>query len=699
MKKLFNKIISLISVLALSVGFLSGCQLISTDAEKDMALTVATVSIDDGLEDIIYKKDIVSEFNNSGYLYMYYYGYTQKQTYELILKEIVQNRIILQQARKALTGATSMPGNETGYFAQAKAIDEDDRTNDEKALTIKDFTSVQKTDSLDKFLTDYEILQAKYKSLTAVDNLIKSYIDEDEETHDHKYESFNITTRATLAVEGDKTGNEWELQYDDEIKVVTETFKKDLQKTLNELNITVENTDTKYSLNKKVYEGFINKFDDKIKNDKEYRRAFNKALKDLKKYGYISSSEAQKTYTSSKVDDGVLSISFFNDTLVQQYENLVVAKYELALINQEEKNINKEGVLYGEYVALYDSQKALYDGSYTAYESALESATEDTFIVYNPGGSGNKKYGYIANLLIGFNDEQLSALETYSSKQNINDSDVINYRKELLKNLKVKDMRETWVMSNYGTYNETTKKFTFKKEYCPTEQLRTFGGTFNGAQSYIYHDSNDVEVTGYNFKAITPNEVSFMDFYNNTMNSIMGFSGFSGKLTGDISYQTSVSTLLKDDILKKYRDLIFAYSTDDGSLQENYGYLYSPFTSKTKYVEEYADAAERLINDADKGVGAYEVVATKYGYHIMLCTSVLVPNTVKLSSEEFENLLAAKDSLPYKFREYKINLVSSSRISDITSAFINGNYNDDQSEEDGRKVVYNVKAYEDLLVE
>jgi hypothetical protein len=175
----------------------------------------------------------------------------------------------------------------------------------------------------------------------------------------------------------------------------------------------------------------------------------------------------------------------------------------------------------------------------------------------------------------------------------------------------------------------------------------------------------------------------------------MGFTGLSGRLENAFD-ETTVSTVIKDDIMKKYRDLIYAYSTDGGSLAENYGYLYSPYTSKTKYVEEYAEASKELVN---QGVGAYKVVATKYGYHIMLCTSVLTPNTTILESEDFEKELLNPNSLAYKFKQYKISLVTSSRINDITNAFINGNYNDDDSKSDTDKVVYNVKAYEDLMVE
>ena len=57
MKKLFAKIVSLITAVVLSTAVLSGCALIETDAEKDMALVVATVSLDENLKEKVLREN------------------------------------------------------------------------------------------------------------------------------------------------------------------------------------------------------------------------------------------------------------------------------------------------------------------------------------------------------------------------------------------------------------------------------------------------------------------------------------------------------------------------------------------------------------------------------------------------------------------------------------------------------------------
>ena len=330
------------------------------------------------------------------------------------------------------------------------------------------------------------------------------------------------------------------------------------------------------------------------------------------------------------------------------------------------------------------TQKASFDKDYTAYETALSNASDSSFVVYNPNLGG--KYGYIANLLIGFTSEQSNVLTTFTEKVI---GEKAAFRETLLKELVAKDQRATWVLSAYGKYNEETNAFSFDEDYVKTPALREYVGTLNGASSYITHDSYDEEVTKYNFKAVEGKEVKFDDFYTNTVSSIMGFTGYTGKLAG-VEESTIVSTTINDETMIKFRDLIYAYSTDPGSLAENYGYVYSPITSKTTYVKEYADAAGELVKE---GVGAYRVVATEYGYHIMLCTSVVTPTTDKLGLDAFKNDVNKEGTLAYNFKEYKYKLISSTTITNITNSAIN-NYNKNES-----VVSYNTSAYKDLLVE
>ncbi len=682
MKKIITKILSLVLTVALSIGFLGGCDLITTNVEADMAQTIASVQLEGMNKEDVKKSQLVAAFNTSGYLYVYYYGYSEEQVYEQLLEELVNNRIIVQQAKLAFTGATTALRNEKGYFLSAK--EETNKTSIDEVLSLtnykgEDFTGVDKNDSVENFLAEYEYHLARYNAVKNIDSLLESYKDVEEEEHDHNHESISATVRATLTKETEETPNVWEIKNDPEFNAIDEDYIKSFKKDLTKLNLNASDYATKYDLSFAVYKKYVEEYD---LTDKETKKALNKLLKDLKKNGLISSKEASKD--TPKTIDELFNLSYFDYRLEGEYESILVAKLEMALQNQEEKKVDSVDKLYQEYVSLYNTQKASYDKDYTAYETALENASGTSFVVYNPVLNGN--YGYISNLLIGFNTEQSNALSNFSESV-IGEKE--EYRSSLLNDLTAKDQRETWAISNYGTYNEETKVFTFGDDYVKTPELKNYVGKLSGATSYIEHDSYDEEITKYNFKAVEGTEVKFTEFYADTVSAIMGFTGMSGKLLG-VEEETIISKTINDETMTKFRDLIYAYSTDSGSLAENYGYVYSPVTSKSTSVKEFANAAERLVN---LGVGAYEVVATDFGYHIMLCTSVITSGNALASKEAFLNDVSKEGTLAYNFKEYKYNLISSSTISEITNTIVNTFKNDES------KVTYFKKAYEDLIPE
>ena len=683
MKKLLVKIVSLITATILSLGLFSGCDLVTTDVERDMDQIIAEVSIpDSGLTDTIYKRELASAFNSTGYYYVMYYGYGLSETYQMLLDDLIESRIIVQQSKMALTGTTASGGAANGksFFEEASEVAEENKTSKDKVLTTPNYkgtkmTDLKKTDSLDLFLTEYEYVTAKYNLLVTVDSLLDSY-KEAEEEKEYKNETISVTDRTTLTIPTDEEQNEVELK----TKEVSNSYAKKMNKINkdNELGLTIFNADGEiaydnvYALDMDVYKTYIEKFDI---SSKENKRAVKKLIKNLQQYGFISSEEAGRA-TPTKVDE-LLELTYFKDTAKSLYENLVVSKYKLALENQQEKLVNDKGTLYSEYVTLFKSQKELYENNYESYETALENAGESTFVVYNPNyDKGN--YGYIANLLIGFSEQQKARLDAKTAESNITKPEIEAFRQGLVNELLVKDLRESWVLSNHGKYNPETGKFTFDGDYCPTEALREFNGTILGATPYQYLDENGEEATNYTYKSVSAGAVKYDDFYKGLFANVMGINDIkaSGKIEG-VELVNSVSKRINDETLKKFRDLIYAYSTDSGSLAENYGYVYSPITSgkvgpfNGKYVEEYAQASKRLI---ENGVGSYEMVVTEFGIHILLCTSVILPSGEEpVSSQAFEADLLVEGTLANMFKEYKLNLISSTQINSITDSFISQN--------------------------
>lgn len=703
MKNFTKKLLSAITAGVLSIGALAGCSLITTNVDRDMAQVVAVVSIADGLEEKIYKRQMVSDYNSYGYSYESYYGYTTSETYDLILTNLVENRIISQQARKALTGVTSV-NLEKGYFEAAAEVADADKTSKDHVLSGVNyngdaFIDLSAGDSLEKFLTSFEYEYARYSVLSSLNSMLSSYKDEtDTEVSDR--ETYSVTARASLTQESSSDANEYELKNDSEKNVIDEATKKNIEKLVkdNDIEMNVSSYTNKYDLLFDFYTKYNAKFAEKL-TEKENKTAFAKVIRDLRDLGFISEEEASKTTPKSSVNE-ILGVTYFKDAFNSAVEQQIISKYKLALQNELEKQISDEA-LYTEYQNLYNTQKASYDSSNTNYETALSESGKDTFVVYNPGTTAGdyNGYGYVMNLLIGFNSTQTSLLKAYSEENKRTDAEITAYREKLLGDLTAKDLRASWIYSGYGDYDAESGEFTFKDGYVKTAALNKFNGTLSGVSSYDYFDTYGNAAKGYNFKSIKSQEVSFTDFYANVLQNseVVGFKPLTdvvnnAKLNDVDAYNfgnlnTVKTEELDDDVIEKFRDVIYAYSTDSGSLSENLGYLYSPVTSDTQYVAEFADVAKKLVKE---GAGAYAVVATDYGYHVLLCSKAIKASTDMLNKTDFIASISVEGSLAYELKQYKINLVVTNEVSNKATSFIKSNKS---------KVTYYEDRYSDLITE
>ncbi|MBE5744066.1 MAG: hypothetical protein E7358_05060 [Clostridiales bacterium] len=678
MKKFLAKILSGSLAVVLSLFLLNGCALVTTNAERDMAQVIATVELDPALKEDIYKRELVSAYNSQGAYYVQYMGMTVKEAYEEALSDIVRNRILKQQAKLAFTGSTDI-NKDGGFFAQASAIADENKSSFDYILTALNheenkFTSLTKTDSIDKFFTEYEYQQIQYNVLSSIRNLVDGYKEEEDEHHHDAYETFQGTVRSVLTIPAEEEFDEYEMQDAEKGKVDADSkFFKSLDKINKdaELGLDLSKAENNYKLALSVYTKYCENFS--LSGD---RSEVNKLIRDLKNLGFITSEEASRKTPTTKEE--ILNLTYFKDALQIQYENALINKFELALQNNEEKKLASETELYNAYVNAFNNQKLSY-ANYTTYETALENANNSNLVLYNPSVDG--KYGYIINLLIGFNAEQKAILDAVTENPKLTKAQKAKAREDLLKELYAKDLRSSWVESYYGNYKDGN--FTFGDDYCKTDELKAFNGSIYGAKEYEYHSEYDEHEKRYTFDAVKGTEMPFETFYSNVVSKIMKFEGKSGRLEG----YTDNDKIISDSDKEKFVDLVFAYSTDDGSLKDGYGYVYSPKTSSTKYVTEFAESAKNVVN---AGVGSYEVVATEFGYHIILCTKVIEPTVSVIGEQEFKNQLTVKDSIPYLFKEYQKARLVVDNVDKVTEAFFKSNQ---------KKVTYFESNYEDLLAE
>lgn len=657
MKKIITKIVTVLAVTLLTLSSFVGCALVTTDTEKDYAQTVASVCIDDAKIEAenIAKREVISGYLSYGYNYVVSYGYTQSKAYALVLDNLLTNRVIVQKARIELAEQY----NALVASGSGKTDFETNLLND--ALANKTAIDFKKGDveTLKKYLTEYEVAAALYNVKKSVNSMIESY-ETDDHDHDDETEDETFTARASAYVAPESVTDEYELK-----DVTPEDYDYKVADVI--LNEGWETLKGKYSnkrdLNLAVYNAYKIDLSTAAK-----KKAFNKAVKTLKKNGLILNSESVNFSGDS---EKVLEYSYFANLLKTQYESAVVSKYEASLHDEVDAKID-DNALWNQYVIDYNQQKFNYTNDRSAYETALGNADKDKFVICNP--YDGKRYGYVANLLIGFTDEQTALLSAKSSEKGVTPAEIKEYRSELLNGVVAKDQRATWAQSNYGTYKDG--KFVFENKYFASEKsvakLGSYIGEIFGADSATAKNDDKVEETKWSFKNIVSSSIPFDTF----VSDYLGDLGMNKLVyNGADSTVGKVNVANFDEIKDRFDDLIYAFSTDPGSLGKYYGYVYSP--AGTSFVKEFEDAAAALVK---AGKGAYTIVATDYGYHVMLCTKVIdgtdsdeyIPGDSVKGETKFKEDIKTEGTFAYNYRETKFDSIAEKEVSKIANQLING---------------------------
>lgn len=670
MKKLIVKIVTLIFSVTVVLSMFTACNWVTTVVDRDMNQVVATVNIsrnttDESLkgklnDDKIYKRDLVAGYMSYGYQYVTSQNYTQSAAYKVVFDNLVSNKVITQLARYELS-------------------------KDNPDVTLKYDVNADKTglnadyvQHLKSYLTDYEFANALYLVRSSVNSMVTTFVETTDDTDEKEDESF--TARTTPTKDSDEDTDEEALKArtatEYEIKVVEATLEYDEAENVpEEFTTLVASNPSVYDLNMYLFMNYEIDF----ASSRERKQGASKLFDYLENNGLNKEgdrwatkeserkSDKEKYYDFNNPDES-LNCTYFQYLLETRLESALISKYENSLINSiEETELSNDG-LWEQYVVEYATQEALYRNDITSYETALSNVSDSSFILYTPYEGS---YGYVTNLLIGFSDEQTALLNAYSSKKGVTEADIVNYRKGLLQSLQASDQRTTWVQSNYGKYSnvaDNSGTFTFDDDYrmSSLDSVKNFIGTVKvkDAEGTKVEDSNGVKKGAWSYTEVTPDKIDFATFYNTYVKDLLGDVKYfeDGGAYGKATYS--------DELYDKFNDLLFAFSTDTGCLNKEYGYLYSAFTSDTTYVKEFAEAAKLVVS---KGVGAYTVVATQYGYHIIMCTELVkTPYAVNDTGKDaFVQDLANKGTLAYNYREVKKNAVVNNEISKFVERKIN----------------------------
>ena len=587
MKKRIVTIVSLIIALIMGLGIMGGCNLVTTNDERDLDQVVATVKLIEGdtfKAEEIKKKEMIMAYLNYGYYT--YQGYSQEVVFTKIMENLVNARILVQNAMLSFESGvdpfdTVYRNGEIAPYNVARYLTKAD---------VYDGTTLVK-------LSD--VNEVEYNTIKSVNDFISSYVEAEEQG------------------------------VSDTITLTTRTAPKNAQ------------VDTKVSAKEK--QDYIAKGIDKGDNDAKRRTAYLKFI-DLLKTNQLLGDDFKGDIKQSV---------YYKNSVKTQQENKLIEKYENCIKGAERSKITYE-MLKANYEEMYKAQQDKYSASASDFSSALSSATAENPIVYSPYSG----YGYVYNLLLGASTEQAAQVAALKDTPEVKKVK----RAQIYEGITVKDLRASWILAGYD-FDIDTKCFT--GDYTLTESANSLA--FQGEVVKV-KDKDEEKGTPAEYR-VTEKEMGINEFISFMENYVYGGAQTgSAVANADIKKKCEISSA-PSDYDERIQELLFAFSTDQGSLNTYKGYVVSPVPApgvNETYVQEFADAGRELLT---MGKNSYIMVATDYGYHVMFYSTVLEQNTGYATLEEYLDSLDSTRGGFASWEEYYNDMIKNWNEEDADTDF------------------------------
>ncbi len=640
-----TKVAAVALAAALGTAMFAGCDLISTNLERDYEQVIAEVNISQS-EDFaeggkyaaykdavstteITKLEMVAYFVSTGYSIMQQQGLTYYDTFALISDTLVNRAIYVQHSMVYLLANGNADGGTYTMEKLNAAIDAAE-TEEDKALAAVAY-----------FLDEDEIKLAQYRTRVMFNNTIDT---QEESIIDAQSDTSSSETARTTPTGVD---TESDTYYDESYKVYTGSNAAANCGSY----VTVEGS-----------------------TPTTRQRAYSAFLANLRSNNLVSAGD--------DVTD-IESLSYYKLELRSAYEDQLISKLADKYEQEALADFTEDQVKTEYDTALSRQTTAFADES--TFETALDGMADDSFVLTAPEAG----YGFVVNILIPFTTTQTNDLTNYhndyDSATETWRSNKFAYRAELLQSLRGTDQRGTWITgaTDYsfdaskteGAYkgtgdNQDARNLLFFEDGISDNSryeripnyfgMYTYNGTYNEDKNVATPARIDIdrfiaEMEDYlNSKAaqdavtkdgdttysasgsyvngedgtLTPIDAAnkdeyysrpASDYYNadNTVD-YSKFIYYAGSVNFDGGFNANEMFLAgsaENVVYSAINELSFAYNTDTAGLNTYLGY--SVITGNTDYVDEFEYAAQYVCR---LGAGNYVVVATDYGWHIIYCT-------------------------------------------------------------------------------
>lgn len=705
-KKNLKKTAALILGLALTAGA-TGCDFIVTDSERDMNQIVATIDISAALKEDkdyqnvadavgeiigkaeISKRDLVTYFLSVGSSYAQSYGYSY--TFNMLLNNLINREIIIQYAVADYLADEGSGLTLEGYGRYVKtALETADAKKAElleahpEVLTFEYFLGGKESEEYKR------AVYALNKSLNnSLDSLETQYI----KTHEHNHEDDEEARKVPTGVDTEK--------------------------------------DDYYSENYGIYTGRndLSECGDYEKQEGSTtvsrRNAYNSLLSNLYSYGLISSRDGKVENPTDIYD-----LDYYYVELSSSLAQAFINKYYDYLEAEVEREMTDTYVKY-KYEELLTEQTRAYENKPSDFKTAMKDVSDSSFLLY-----GMENFGFVYSILVPYSNMQEIEYEEYKALGPTN-NDLLVKRAEIWENIEAVDLRSTWITDDEHTNysyekveveddKEVTKYYFFENHFgadrneAQYESIRHYAGIYpfqgtvtknadgeiekvNGKTGKKIDDvlddmlarikdmsgaeSSEVEETKTQYKTYKNNKN-----YTNEKDEVEDYSRFIYR-QGQIEFsQTPKASDFFNPASESYKalsavnEILFAYSSDPGSLNMGMGYVVSPYGNG--YVSEFEEAAQWAV---EQGVGAWAVVANEFGWHIVYC-SYKYENGEMYSYNHADAV--GETMVEGSFSNLFYNSLKDTMIKNVTTeiqSMVLNQFNDDNA------VKKNQKAYQDLL--
>ena len=459
------------------------------------------------------------------------------------------------------------------------------------------------------YLSAEEKLDAKYDAYREFDYYVSSY-----ETNS----------------DGDKTGD---TLLESEIRIVPTKAQKELS------------GETPKKIDPEKKSEYIEKYSRKLnKNsvdfDNDKYNAFIKALNQLKESNLVGNYQNNDIETIEYFKD--IEENYQKDILLENFQNDFESKYRLGYTDGQGNEIAP----YVDYSDLQNKYNELYaeQSGYLIedFENALTNISAESPILKGQAG-----YGMVYHVLLKADEQTATKLEELKTGYGTSAYKNATYsadRAELFSSITAKDQRSSWIKSHYDFDGEF---FTGNYVSCESAPLKFYGSTTHINKA----DANEDDYVA-KYRVNSVEELSLVEFLD-LVNEYLFNDSADIDVKGAIDSQTFVASQVNADYDNRIKELMFAFSQDDGDTALNtykgYAIKPTPGADETEeWVLEFAEEARELIKNG--GQNTFKVVATDYGYHVMFYSV----NFANVDYETLEAYLTSEYGIVNKENEYLI---------------------------------------------